>query len=172
MTTSTRASVLALSVAVIAAMMIGTLTGGNEAGAATQHTLRIPASAFRPVTDAIDYSSGVQGLQYQGATNGSFEAPVLLEGNTATILSIKLHYRDNGSGQVCMEMVRTKLTTGATKTMSSLCTRNATYAVRTRMDTTIDPNKVRPYEAVSVKVNLPPWSYNLVGVTVVYTSDQ
>lgn len=155
----------------MAAVTIGTVTGSGEAGAATQHTLRIPASAFRPVTDAIDYSSGVHGLQYQGTTTGSFEAPVLLEGSTATIHSVKLHYTDNGSDRVCMEMLRITMKTGVTKTMSSMCTRDAAYEVRTRVDTTITPDAVGSHQAVSVKVSIPPWSYTLVGVTIAYTSD-
>ena len=171
MTKPIRTLVVVVALAVAGTVAAGTLVSTDEAEAATQHTLRIPAAAFTPAVpggDSINDGSAVWNFDLGGAI---FVAPVVLEGNTATIHSVRLHYLDNGPNRICVELRRPNLKTGGKKTMSTMCTRNAVNGVRSRIDTTINPDTVGPDNAVYLFVNLPRGTYGLYGVTIIYTSD-
>jgi len=157
MTKPIRTFAVAVALAVVTGVLVGTLVSTDEAEAGTQHTLRIPAAG-----------SAIWNFEPGAAI---FVAPVVLEGNTATIHSVKLHYWDDGPGRICVDLVRPNLKSGGKKTMSTMCTRNAVNGVRTRTDTTINPETVGPGNAVYLYVNLPGGSYGLYGVTIIYTSD-
>jgi len=175
MTTTARVSLLALAVAVVAAVTIGTVIGSDEAEAVgTQHTLRIPAAAFTPIAEDAAYYRPGHALGAESADPGRrwFHAPVFLEGNTATVHSFSLHYLDNGMGEVCATIWRNTMKTWTTGRMSVICTRNSSHEARTRIDTTIRRATVDSDQAMFVSVTLDPTgSYQLLGVTIVYTSD-
>lgn len=69
-------------------------------------------------------------------------APVILKGNSATIHSVRVHYLDNSPGNTCAWLCRPNLKAGGEKVMSSMCTKSAVNGVRTRTDTTINPDTV------------------------------
>ena len=171
MNTCTRLPLVAVALAIVAGVLFGTLAGGDEAVAATQHTLRIPASAFAPRWHATEYLNTGASLQYSGSFSKAFHAPVLLQGNSATIQSVQMHYTDIDSGQICLSVIRQTLKTGVEKTMSQMCTRNAVSGTRTRTDTTIQPDAVSAGQAVYLYVTLPSGMYALEGVTIIYTAD-
>ena len=172
MTTRVRTSVLAVALAVVAAVLVGSVAGDDEAGAATQRTLRIPAAAFVPSNGAIGYYNWGSAV-FRGGTGGPdpFVAPVLLEGNEATVHRVTLHYYDNGASAICARLHRSTLKATSPKTMSQICTAGAVDASRARTDTTIKAAKVGPGNAAYLYVTIPPGSYALYGVTIVYTSD-
>lgn len=172
MTRPIRMFVGAVAVAVIATAVVGTLAGSDQAEAATQHTLRIPAAAFTPTDPSSEFINFGQFIQNHGSSSAGFVAPVILEGNTAVVHSIRLHYLDNGSDRICVNLMRVNLKNTGERWMSSMCTRNAVPEVRARIDTTIHPDTVGPDNAAYVWVYLPPGpSYGLYGVTIVYTSN-
>jgi len=170
MTTSVRIALLALAFAMV---MVGALTGSDEAEAIDgEQTLRIPAASFAPTSHAAAYSNTGRVLINLGSSSQEFRAPVLLEGDPSTIHSVKLHYLDNGSDRVCTSVRRYNMKTGIEKQMSYLCSKNAIPGPRTRTDATIWPDVVTGDHGVFIRVNLPPGSqYGLTGVTIIYTPD-
>lgn len=171
MNTTARLSLVAVAIAMVTGVLVGTLVSTDEAEAATQHTLRIPAAAFRPADHDTQYGSDGRWLGTYTSGTPAFQAPVLLQGNSATIHSVKLHYWDSGPGEVCASVYRINMKTTAKKRMSVICTRNAVEGYRTRNDTTIQPDTVSANQGVYVWVTLPSGSYGVVGVTITYTSD-
>ena len=171
MTRPVRMFAVAAALAVMTTAGIGIVAGSVEAEAATQHTLRIPSAAFAPRYHATEFLNTGRNLQNVGASSKAFVAPVLLQGNSATIQSVQMHYTDIDSGAICVSVVRQTMKTHVDKTMSSMCSRNAVAGVRTRTDTTIQPESVSADQGVYVYVTLPPGLYVLHGVTIVYTSD-
>ena len=97
----------------------GVAVSGDEASAATMHTITIPGGSFTaPNNTSLYYSNGDY---IRSHTTGTmfYTAPVDLVGGTATIHSVSLHYRDNGPGQICAYLKRTHLKGGTTKTLST-----------------------------------------------------
>ena len=171
MTRPMRTLTIAVALALASTAVFGVVGGGDRAEAATQHTLRIPASAFSPRYSSTVYTNTGFWLQNASGSPKSFHAPVLLNGNSATIQSVQLHYVDNSDARICIYVDRVTLKTGVRKTMSNMCTRNALPGTRTRTDTTIHPDTVGPGQSVHVFVHLPDLMTYLHGVTIVYTVD-
>jgi len=177
MTASVRISIVALALSLAAALVAVTVVGGR-ANAATLRTLRIPAAAFEPDAHAVEYSNFGGWLLNSGVSIDRFVAPVHLEGNTATVHSVTMHYYDSGPGNVCVELHRYRPKAGiSTKTMSKTCSRGESSDYRNRIDATIKPDSVNTVEATYLTVDLWPRDsgsghfYRLLGVAIVYTSD-
>jgi hypothetical protein len=171
MTKPVRVLAVAVALGVLTSVALGTLTSSDEAEAATQHALRIPAAAFETYIGVVSYYNYGGIVQNSGSTTALFVAPVFLTGNLATIQSVTLHYYDNGPDRVCAELMRFNLKAGGAKTMSHICTRNAVDGFRKKTDTTIQPDTVGPDNATYLSVDLPNGQYGIYGVTIVYTSD-
>lgn len=162
---------IALGSAVLAAATIGLVTGTDEAMAATPISMRIPGAAFNATNNVTPFYNNGDYVRNSHSFTGYFAAPVILEGNSATIHSIRLHYLDDGADEICVVMYRSNMKAGGSaKKMSSMCTKNAADKVRTKTDLTIKPAAVGIDNAVNVYVKLPPGvDYRLYGVTIVYT---
>jgi len=172
MTVSTRISLLAVALAVVTAAMVGVVTGNDEADAATQHTLRIPAAAFTPINHNIDFGNTGLYLRNLGSGSGAFLAPVLLEGNSATIHSIKLHFYDEGAEAVCAYLYRPRMKAGTERKIATNCSKNSASQTRNQTVTNINPNTVSADEGLYVYLTMPgSLDYAFYGVTIVYTSD-
>jgi hypothetical protein len=172
MNTRTQLAFVAVAIAIVTTAVVGVLVSTDEAEAGTQQMLRIPAAAFTPTSEDISFDNGVPGLWNAGSGTATFVAPVLLEGNWATVQSVKLHYYDNGPDRICVRLMRPNLKAGGERLVSAICTRNAVNDARTRVDTTIKSDTFGPNAAAYVFVSIPPGGpYGLYGVTIVYTPD-
>ena len=172
MKTPVRLSLVALAIAVTATVVGGSLVSTDEAAAATQQTLRIPAAAFEPINQGVAYWNSGLNIRYTGSGTSIFVAPVTLQGNLATVHSVRLHYYDNGPDEICAFVFRPNLKAGGEKKMSSMCTKNAVDDRRTKIDTTIKYQTVGSDNAAYVWLTLPAGSlYGVGGVTIVYTPD-
>ena len=170
MSTPVRAVVFALVLA-LGAVTIGSLAASDEAEAAIQHTLTIPAAGFMATGVSVNYVNTGTGFWNAGSGNKmSAMAPVHLQGGVATVQSVELHYLDNGPEEICVSVYRVHMPSTSKKRMSAMCTRNAASGIRSKTDTTIQPNQVYPGQGVYIHVVLPKGSYTLVGVTITYTS--
>jgi len=167
-----RLSLAALAIAVVATVVGGSLVRTDEAAAATQQTLRIPAAAFEPFNQGVAYSNSGLNLRFTGAGTSVFVAPVILQGNLATVHSVRLHYYDNGLDEICVWLFRPHLKAGGEKKMSSMCTKGAVDDRRTKLDTTIKYEVVGSDNAAYIWLTLPTGAlYGVAGVTIVYTPD-
>ncbi len=108
----------------VLAMALWPTASGPEAAAAprprTLHTMTVPAAAFVPSNDQIEY---LNAAYYLTTLTGfsSFIAPLQFPYPEVTIKRVTLHAYDNGPVDMCLWAGRARPATGAQVIMGSAC---------------------------------------------------
>ena len=165
-----------LWIPVLAALLVMALVGPGMVGAVeprATHTITIPAGAFIPHVDGIDYTNQGYGL-WTMTDSGTFTAPVPLPEGVVTVTKMTLFVEDNGGDDVSATLYRTTPGTGGEDNMGMVQSSGASSDPRYFSTTTFGPAQINnmwygPY----LWVYLPGSStdgYRFYGVRITYTS--
>ena len=133
-----------VAVALLVAMFVG--PGGVTATEPrlTTASIMIPASAFHPTSDDVDYKNEAY-LKANSATgvNGYFQAPLVFPVPVVNIKRITLYAYDRiSNGQACLQLRRSRPPLHETLTAGQVCTGSTSSGAVTVFTTDISPRRV------------------------------
>lgn len=139
-------------------LLMATLVGvmfarpGARPNAGASKTLTVPAAAFVPIKDDMDWYNNGSYIQLDSGT-GVFIASVQFPGRV-TVESITLYaYDNNGSAQVCAYLFRSTPPTGNEESMAGVCSTGASDTDPRLFTTTlISPNRVTRRHGVYLEI--------------------
>jgi hypothetical protein len=110
------------SIPIVLAALVAVLVGPSMATAATEVTERvmIPASAFIPTSDDLDYTSNGFNL-FMSSGSGTFTAPLSFPAQKVRMKRIALYASDNGPGNVCATLYRAEPSDGNETIQANVC---------------------------------------------------
>ena len=159
-------------VALLVAALIGPgITAGAEPRAAVSVTVVIPAAAFTPTDDSVDYSRGPGQLQTDTGS-GTFAAPVFFEAPTVTIKKVTFYAIDAGSGNLILGLYRTQPAQDQTIQLGEVYTTGSSWDMQTITLSSLTERKITGAYGATLNVYLPgtyPNGYRFLGAKVTYT---
>jgi len=127
----------------LAAALVGALTAVTLAGllgarqtalaeprALVSRTIMVPAGAFNPADDGIQFVNTGDALTVNYPGSGMFHAPLFFEAKSVTIKKLTLYAWDNEDGHgTCVLLYRTSPTAGS-EIMGQVCSTGAAQGTR------------------------------------------
>jgi len=120
----------------LAITLAAALDGGEPALAAAEpraivtRTITIPAAAFDPTSDAVEYLNEGPAL-FVDAGSGTFRAIFGFEAPEIVVRKLVLYATDDGAGEICVYLNRSTPADGGGQIMGQLCTTGDEAGVRT-----------------------------------------
>lgn len=144
--------------AILGLLLVATLVGvvlarpSARPKAAARQVMTVPAAAFVPIKDGIDWYNNGSYIQLDSGV-GVLIAPVRFPGKVM-VKSITLYaYDNNDSHDVCAYLFRSRPSTGSELSMGTACSTGASGTdPRVFTTTLISPNRVTPKHVVYLEL--------------------
>lgn len=155
----------------VAALIGPGMVAGAEPRATVSVTVVVPAGAFTPADDSVDYSRGPGQLQTDSGS-GTFAAPVFFEAPTVTIKKVTFYAVDAGSGSLMLGLYRTQPAEDRTIQLGEVYTTGSSWEMQTVTLSDLSERRITGAYGATLNVYLPgtyPNGYKFIGAKVTYT---
>lgn len=171
--TWTKALWMPVLVGCLVAVLIGPgMTAGAESRATESVTVVIPAAAFRPSNDSVDYSGGGDELVTDSGS-GSFFAPVYFQAPSVTIKKVTFYAVDAGSGNLVLGLYRTQpAVEHSTTQLGEVYTTGSSWGMQVITLSDLTDRRITGAYGAVLAVYLPgtyPNGYKFLGAKVTYS---
>jgi hypothetical protein len=145
---------------------------GAEPRATVSVTVVVPAAAFRPTNDSVDYSGGGDELATDSGS-GSFVAPVYFQAPSVTIKKVTFYAVDAGSGNLILGLYRTQpAVEHSTIQLGEVYTTGSSWTMQAVTLSELGERRITGAYGAVLAVYLPgtyPNGYKFLGAKVTYT---